>query len=136
MSPSVQRVNQGWKGLVSMDWASGVMAKRAHFRHWEFANWFLLMLNGSNGAEPWPPQGGFPAPSSETALPRGQLVLAFPSQLSTWSHFPARMPIRCRGGSGLLGLDGGVTRQQREVAALTHFIGYQEVFWGGLASRP
>lgn len=31
MSPSVQYVNQGWNGLVSMHWASGVVDKRADF---------------------------------------------------------------------------------------------------------
>lgn len=64
MSPSVQYVNQGWNGLVSTYWASGVVAKRADFQYWEFTDWFLLMLNGSNGAEPWPPQGRFLLSSS------------------------------------------------------------------------
>lgn len=52
MSPSVQSVNQGWNGLVSMDWASGVVEKKDWFLYWNLAAWFPSMLMGAMGPSP------------------------------------------------------------------------------------
>lgn len=80
------------------------------------------MLMGATGPNPAQHGEGFPS-HLQSALARGQLVLAFPSQLPTWRAFPRRMLISCRNVLGL-GLDGGMSRRQCEVAALIRFIWY------------
>lgn len=90
MSPSVQYVNQGWNGLVSMQQASGIGDGRNVFQDWDLPAWFPSQFTGAVGMNTGHSGEGFPSHLQRQPCPEDEFFW-----LSHLSPCPETSPGGC-----------------------------------------